>query len=223
MRRLILLIPAIFAAIVLSACGSGGSAASATDTTDHNAADITFAQYMIPHHRQAIAMADLAETRAHNPEVKALAQQIRRAQAPEIAAMTDWLTALKQPITPPSSTPGMSEHGMSGTGMGEHGMGGTGMGRTGSATPTPGGMAGMMSGMAGMMSDADMTKMSMATGESFDRMFLTMMITHHQGAITMAKAEIRDGRYAPAKKLADSIRTTQTTEITTMQSLLTRI
>ncbi|SNQ49905.1 conserved exported hypothetical protein [Frankia canadensis] len=206
MRRLILLIPAIFAAIVLSACGSGGGAADATDATDHNTADITFAQNMIPHHQQAIAMADLASTRAHNPEVKALAQQIRRAQAPEIATMTDWLTTWHQPITPAHSTPGMGGHG-----MGEHGMGGTG-----SATPMPG-------GMAGMMSDTDMTKMSMATGQAFDRMFLTMMIMHHQGAVAMAKAEIRDGRYAPAKKLADSIQTTQTTEITTMQNLLTRI
>ncbi|WP_308222383.1 DUF305 domain-containing protein [Frankia sp. AgB32] len=198
---------------MLTACGSGESTASGTGTTDHNNADITFAQNMIRHHRQAIVMADLAETRAHNPEVKNLAQQIRRAQTPEITTMAGWLTAWNQPTAPPTTAGGSG-----------HGMGGHGMGGHGSATAMPGAMTGTMPGtIAGMMSDDDMTKMSMMTGPSFDRMFLTMMITHHQGAITMARAEIRDGRYAPAKKLAESIQVSQSAEITTMQNLLTRI
>ncbi|WP_242418631.1 DUF305 domain-containing protein, partial [Frankia sp. CpI1-P] len=102
MRRLTLLIAAALAAIVLTACGNDGSNGStSTGAADHNAADVTFAQNMIPHHRQAIDMADLAETRASHPEVKTLARQIRAAQAPEIATMVGWLNAWKQPTVPP--------------------------------------------------------------------------------------------------------------------------
>lgn len=54
--------------------------------------DIMFAQMMIPHHEQAIEMSTLAETRAENPEVKALAAKIKAAQAPEIEIMKGWLT-----------------------------------------------------------------------------------------------------------------------------------
>lgn len=53
--------------------------------------DIMFAQMMIPHHQQAVDMGTLAETRASNVEVKALAAQIKNEQAPEIAQMKGWL------------------------------------------------------------------------------------------------------------------------------------
>jgi uncharacterized protein (DUF305 family) len=56
-----------------------------------NDADIAFAQHMIPHHLQAVEMADLAATRAADPEVRTLATQIKSAQTPEIAMMTGWL------------------------------------------------------------------------------------------------------------------------------------
>ncbi|KJE23541.1 hypothetical protein FF36_02247 [Frankia torreyi] len=211
MRRLTLLIAAALAAIVLTACGNDGSNGStSTGAADHNAADVTFAQNMIPHHRQAIDMADLAETRASHPEVKTLARQIRAAQAPEIATMVGWLNAWKQPTVPPGGDSG------SGHGMGDHG----------STTMMPGGtMTGMMPGgpMAGMMSDDDMARLKMGTGPAFDKMFLTMMIAHHRGAITMAKTETRDGLYTPAKRLAENIQNTQNTQITTMQTLLTKV
>jgi uncharacterized protein (DUF305 family) len=61
-------------------------------------ADIMFLQMMIPHHQQAVDMGTLAETRASNPEVKALAAQIKAEQAPEIAQMSGWLTDAGLPI-----------------------------------------------------------------------------------------------------------------------------
>ena len=66
--------------------GSGASpSASATPAVGaHNQADIAFATEMIPHHRQAVQMADLALSRATNAEVKTLAQAIKAAQDPEI-------------------------------------------------------------------------------------------------------------------------------------------
>jgi uncharacterized protein (DUF305 family) len=71
----------------------------------------------------------------------------------------------------------------------------------------------------GMMSDQDMKKLAKLSGKPFDRAFLQMMIKHHQGAITMAKTEQAQGSSADAKALADSIVTSQSAEITTMQKL----
>ncbi|MCM3921779.1 DUF305 domain-containing protein [Frankia sp. AiPs1] len=225
MRRLILLIPALLATVTVGACGSGGSTDAPTTTTTttatsatggHNAADITFAQRMIPHHRQAVEMAELAPSHTRNPQVRSLAQQIRAAQAPEIATMVGWLTGWGQPTAPPATT------GDSGRSMGDHGMAGSGMADDGMTdhgieTDAP------EAAMDGMMSSADMTALRNATGPAFDEMFLAMMIEHHQGAVAMAKAEIRDGLHAPAKQLAVNIQRTQATEIISMQDLLTRI
>jgi uncharacterized protein (DUF305 family) len=74
--------------------------------------------------------------------------------------------------------------------------------------------------MPGMMTDADMTSLTKMSGSAFDRMFLTMMIKHHEGAITMAKDEQAKGSSAPAKTLAGTIITAQTAEIATMRGLL---
>ncbi len=74
-----------------------------------NAADVQFAQMMIPHHQQAVEMADLATTRASDPEIKQLAATIKGAQQPEIDTMTGWLTSWKQPTAQPGghNMPGM--------------------------------------------------------------------------------------------------------------------
>ena len=61
--------------------------------SDFSGTDIMFAQMMIPHHQQAVDMSTLAETRTTNPEVLALAKQIKDAQAPEIEQMTAWIDA----------------------------------------------------------------------------------------------------------------------------------
>ena len=61
-------------------------------------ADIMFAQMMIPHHQQAVDMGTLAETRAQDPAVKAIAAKIKSEQAPEIAQMKSWLTAANAPL-----------------------------------------------------------------------------------------------------------------------------
>jgi uncharacterized protein (DUF305 family) len=111
------------ATLVLAACGgndSTGTADTSPGTTatsasvpagEHNEADVTFAQGMIPHHRQAIAMADMAETRASSNDVKALASQIKKAQDPEIKTMSAWLRAWGETV--PQGMDGMDgmDHG----------------------------------------------------------------------------------------------------------------
>ncbi|GAA2961378.1 MULTISPECIES: DUF305 domain-containing protein [Streptomycetaceae] len=89
----------------------------------------------------------------------------------------------------------------------------------------PTGMDGMghgddTTGMPGMMGDQDMNRLGQANGSTFDDMFLTMMIEHHEGAIDMAKTEKREGAYGPATALADSIITSQTAEIAQMRMML---
>ena len=70
------------------------------DVGDHNQADVMFAQMMIPHHQQAIEMAQLASSRASNADVKALAAQIQAAQQPEIDEMKGWLVSWNVPVMP---------------------------------------------------------------------------------------------------------------------------
>jgi uncharacterized protein (DUF305 family) len=78
----------------------------------------------------------------------------------------------------------------------------------------------MSSGMPGMMSSEDMDKLEKASGVEFDKMFLDMMVQHHEGAVEMAETEKADGRYAPATKLADDVITAQTAEIEQMNKML---
>lgn len=74
--------------------------------------------------------------------------------------------------------------------------------------------------MPGMASETDMTQMMNMHGPDFDRMFLQMMIRHHQGAVEMARTEQTHGINPDAKALAHTIDTSQTTEISQMQQLL---
>ncbi|CAL9656543.1 hypothetical protein SUDANB105_06826 [Streptomyces sp. enrichment culture] len=203
-RRAALGVTAATAALVLAACGSdGGSSdngsgtrtsapASAEDTAGaHNDQDVDFAQGMIPHHQQALQMAQMAKSQASSAEVKDLASRIEKAQDPEIETMSGWLEAWGENV--PSGMPGMDHGG--------HGSDDS-------------------SDMPGMMDAKDMDKLMEASGTNFDTMFLTMMVEHHEGAVQMAATEQDKGRYGPAKKLADDIITAQTAEIEEMNQLL---
>lgn len=75
-------------------------------------------------------------------------------------------------------------------------------------------------GMAGMMTDDDMQELEGLTGEAFDRKWLTMMIEHHEGAITMARRVKDSGSDERVRTLADQIITGQEKEITTMKGML---
>ena len=162
-------------------------------SAQHNDVDVTFAQQMIPHHQQAIEMAEIATDRAQRAEVKSLAEQIRTAQGPEITQLIDFLTAW-----------GASTHSW------RHGR------RDG-----PSGTTGMNgTDMPGMMTDAQMQELRNATGTMFDTMFLQMMIEHHRGAVTDAQREVDEGSNPEAKQLAAKIVADQTAEIGRMEQLL---
>jgi uncharacterized protein (DUF305 family) len=82
MRKLFLL---VIAALVLTGCASTPKA-----TAEFSAADINFAEEMIPHHEQAVLMSDIALTNSTSDEILALARDIKAAQAPEIEMMGSW-------------------------------------------------------------------------------------------------------------------------------------
>ncbi|MFF8261322.1 DUF305 domain-containing protein [Streptomyces virginiae] len=126
-RRATAVAAAATAALVLAACGGNGndsgsahnghntaspSASAPAQQGDHNTADTAFAKGMIPHHRQAIEMADLAATRAESAEVKKLADEIKKAQDPEIKTLTGWLTSWGEQV--PAEGAGHGGHDMSG-------------------------------------------------------------------------------------------------------------
>lgn len=77
--------------------------------------------------------------------------------------------------------------------------------------------------MEGMMTEDEMTQLSAASGAGFDRMWLQMMMKHHQGAVAMATTETADGQNAEAKRLAQQIISAQNQEIAAMEKLLPMI
>lgn len=91
------------------------------------------------------------------------------------------------------------------------------------ANPSPS-MMGMDHDMGGgMMSQADMDALEKATGDEAARLFLTGMIEHHRGAITMAKQQLANGQNPEAKRLAQQIIDSQQAEIETMTTLLGKL
>ena len=77
--------------------------------------------------------------------------------------------------------------------------------------------------MDGMASDSDMQKLSTLSGTEFDRQFLTLMIAHHKGAITMTNAELTDGKFPALKKLAAAMAVDQQGEIDQMKGSLIKL
>lgn len=178
------------AGLLLTGCAAGTAGPAVT----HNDADVTFVQGMLPHHRQAVEMADLVAGRSGNAEVVDLAARIGGGQQPEIDTMTGWLQEWGAAAPAGGTEHGAMEHG----GM-DHG------------------------GMGGMMTPEQMQGLDVASGPAFDRMFLEMMTAHHSGAVEMARVEIRDGADPDALALAQRIIDTQQAEITEMRTLLGRL
>ncbi|MDX1878914.1 DUF305 domain-containing protein [Mycolicibacterium sp. 141076] len=81
----------------------------------------------------------------------------------------------------------------------------------------------MSHSMPGLMTPQQMTELTGLSGAAFDKMWLQMMVEHHQGAITMANDELKNGTNADAKAMAQAIITTQQAEITTMNGMLAKM
>ncbi|WP_323379436.1 DUF305 domain-containing protein [Streptomyces durbertensis] len=168
------------------------AAAAGTRQSRPNAADVAFMTMMIVHHEQALLMSGLAPERAEDDRVTRLADRIATAQEPEIRLMRAWL----------------KQHAKDGAGTG-HGDGHGGHG----------GDHADHSSMPGMASPAQLTKLRAARGARFDRLFLDLMITHHQGAVTMSRDVLAKGSDVAVQELATEIAAQQAAEVGRMRTL----
>jgi uncharacterized protein (DUF305 family) len=201
--RPLALFAALFAALFLSSCtgpeqqsdghtdhthsetaDNGTAAGAQPGQARHNADDITFARDMMPHHKQALQLVDLARDRSTDPALLDLASKIATAQGPEMGQLSEMLRSWGQD----------PEAGMH---HGGHDM-----------------------AMPGMVDDATMKRLESLSGREFDTLWLQSMISHHQGAVEMAKAEIANGDNPDAKTLAQHIVEAQEAEIAQMKQML---
>ncbi len=158
-------------------------------------ADVRFMTGMIGHHGQALVMSALAPTNGAGSTIRTLTARIINAQKDEIATMQQWLRDRGQ-VVPEVQITGtmMIVHGP------EYAM-----------------------HMPGMLTAAQLRELEAAQGSEFDRVFLTYMIQHHEGAVTMVHelfATDGAGLDELVFKIASDIQADQTTEIARMELML---
>ncbi|GAB4069686.1 DUF305 domain-containing protein [Angustibacter speluncae] len=158
--------------------------------------DVAFLVQMIPHHAQALEMAQLAPGRAQDPRVVGMASRIADVQQLEIDVYERWLA--DKGLAPDGRPTGRA-----GGGGGEHGHGDVDT-----------------TAMPGMASEADLAALEAAQGTEFDRTWLRLMIAHHEGALAMAEEREATGTNIRVGELAADVVVTQLDEITTMQAVL---
>jgi uncharacterized protein (DUF305 family) len=156
-------------------------------------ADVDFMSHMIGHHAQALVMSGWAPSHGASQSVMILAERIINAQQDEIASMQRWLGDRGKPVPQPGS-------GMTMPGHAHHDM-----------------------LMPGMLTEAQMQQLDRARGPEFDRLFLTFMIQHHKGAVSMVKdlfGTTGAARDETVFKFANDVSVDQTTEVARMQRML---
>ena len=176
-----------------TAVAIGGCSSTKESNSLFNDADAMFAQMMIPHHEQAIVLAEMAENSPSgaSPEVTSLAAQIKSAQGPEVELMKSFLTQWDVPDV----DPGLMDHGSM-----DHG-----------------------SKMKGMLSVEELAKLSTLSGKVFDKEWMLAMIAHHEGAIEMAQTVEQSGKNLEVQALAKTIISGQQVEIDQMKSMLANL
>lgn len=193
MKREFFLFAVPVAAVLLAACGSSGKTDTGQSMEGHSTG-MSSPPATAGHNSQDVMFAQMMST--HHQQATEMAEQAAtRASSPEVKKLAVQIKDAQQPEIQ-KMTGWLKDWGK--------------------PTRPPSGMH-----MAqGMMSEQDMKKLGTLSGKAFDKMFLQMMIKHHQGAVTMARTEQEQGSNPDAKALADSIVTSQSTEITRMQNLL---
>jgi uncharacterized protein (DUF305 family) len=152
------------AVVLTAACataprsGAGEVRSAERGRLPYTAADVSFMSGMIAHHAQAVLMAGWAPTHGASPGLRTLSERIDVAQRDEIALMQRWLEERHEPVPDPDP----------------------------SHDPTMSGSVHPML-MPGMLTPEELAQLDRARGPEFDRLFLTFMIRHHQGAITMVE------------------------------------
>jgi uncharacterized protein (DUF305 family) len=172
--------------------------------------DIDFMSGMIHHHAQAITISRWAPSHGATASVQRLTARIINAQSDEIRLMQTWLKDRNQPVPQVDSAGKVTMS--SGHSMAGHDMSSMpGMSMTGASM------------MPGMLTDAQVKELDAARGTEFDRLFLTYMMQHHRGAITMVKtlfASPGAGQDETVFKFANDVEVDQGTEIKRMLTMM---
>lgn len=162
-------------------------------------ADVEFMQGMIMHHAQAVEMTGMIASHTGNKDLRSLGTRISSSQSDEIRFMKRWLAARGEPIS--KAMPDMPNMNMAGMDMANSSMG----------------------LMPGMLTPEQMEALSKAKGAEFDHLFLTGMIQHHNGALTMVKDLFNAagaGQDAELFDFATDADNTQRAEIRIMETML---
>ena len=209
------LIP-VFLVLLTTACASTAPSADTESMTDmerlfwerqqeamsrYTQAEVDFMTGMIGHHAQALIMADLAVANEASSSIRILTSRIINAQNDEIATMQKWLKDRGEAVP---------EVHIDGLNLMIH-------------TPGMDMSGGHDHMMPGMLSQAQLEELAASRGPDFDRLFLTYMIQHHKGAVTMVKEMFSKdgaGNDEAAFKLASDIEADQSTEIARMELML---
>jgi uncharacterized protein (DUF305 family)/uncharacterized cupredoxin-like copper-binding protein len=170
--------------------------------------DLMFIDMMLPHHASAVAMAQVALSRAEHPELRTLAEQIIESQSAEIAQMEAWRDQWFPDAPAMPMMPMEQLMAMMGGMMGE--IPGSMMGTPG-VIPGPSGM--------GMMMDMGQEIANLcATTESFDLAFIDAMAPHHQMAVMMAQVATLRAEHTELQALAQTMIEDQQREIEQMEA-----
>jgi uncharacterized protein (DUF305 family) len=189
-------------------------------------ADVEFMQGMIAHHAQAVVMAGMTPTHGAGADIRIFAERINVGQRDEIAFMQRWLRDRHETAPDPFAGHDMSTAqppaaGVSMPGAAMPGMAMPGMSMPDRSMPDRSMPRGLM---PGMLTPEQMKQLDAARGAEFDRLFLTFMIQHHQGALTMvdqlfsSPGAAQDGYVF---RFASDVSADQNTEIERMRSMLT--
>lgn len=213
---------------------SSAGAAAATTPRPPSDADVAFMQGMIHHHNQAVEMTALIESHTQNPEVRNIGNRINISQTDEMRFMRQWLT--DRGFAVPASHDMMNMAGMgsmdhsqtAGMGSMDHSqMAGMDHSQMDHSKMNHDDMAGMgaMPAMPGMLTPAQMAALRAAKGAEFDHLFLSGMIQHHTGALTMVKDLLAHPGAAQDPVLFDfasDVDNTQLAEIDFMKAMLAK-
>ncbi len=159
-------------------------------------ADAGFARDMQTHHAQAVEMAFLIRDRSSDEELRTVAYDIITSQQQQAGQMYGWLVQWGLPQT--GSRPPMAWVG------GQHAEAHV---RADGSMP-------------GMATAAQLDELRAATGVGAERIFLRLMIAHHEGGVAMANAAVADARTTEVRTLAAAIAAAQTSEIALLQGML---
>lgn len=180
-------------------------------------ADVRFMVGMIAHHSQALEMTALLPGRASHPAIFTLADRIERSQRDEIHQMETWLRLRGQPL--PAGGGDHAGHEAAGLHAGHGAPSG------GAHHPAPAGDPAHAAhgSMPGMLSPEQLASLAAASGPAFDRLFLELMIQHHQGAVSMVRdlfATDGAGQDTEVFRFASDVQVDQASEIARMERLL---